>query len=153
MKNQEIGPRSVVSLIAGTALVFAVAGGAITYAYNGGVTGVNNDTPTPEQLQNETGRQVYIIPGEISDPDHGADLDDARDFCIRIGSGPNPDGPGSNPLPEYCNTQGLHDAYYGALSLSDLGQACLNANGSFRFVWVDGEFTDACLTDIPMEQG
>lgn len=153
-QNRELskGPRSVSSLIAGTALVLGVAGGTIAYAYNGGATASVKSTPTPEQLQRQTGRQVYVMPGDISDTSHGADLGDARDFCIRVGSGPDPEALGFNPLREFCDTHGTHDAYYGALSLSDLGQVCINAGGDFRFVIVDGEFRDACLTDIPLDQ-
>lgn len=144
-------------MFAGAALIVGVAGGAIAYALE---TGVNNtagphSTPTPEQLQKMTGRQVYVmpVPGNDTDSSHGVDLGEAEDFCIRVGSGPDPDDLGFNPLPEFCNTNGLHDAYYSALSLSDLGQVCINAGGEFRFVTVNGDFRDACLTDIPLDQG
>lgn len=85
--------------------------------------------PTPEELQEDLGREVYVLPD-------GRVLKRVSDYCILIASEPShkQDRLGENPLEGVCSAAIAHDMDFETYSVGELADLCELANGEVEVV-------------------
>jgi hypothetical protein len=134
------------SLIKGVMVVSMAVGIGVGVA-RGHVEGY----PDPEDVQDETGKEVYVLPVD------GSALDEVAKYCIRVGSDVQEGISGRNLLEEVCNTGKSADVKKSYYSPTELMRVCESAGG--YIVWVSRPGTtgfgedntlEACVTRIPL---
>lgn len=108
--------------------------------------------PTPEKLQQQEGREVYVLPD-------GTDKNKVVGYCTLIVSRPSKEAQrlGENNLEDVCSSDIPHDLDPNAYSSDELISLCKGAEGTIAVVAAengDGFDADnarfACLTDKPI---